>query len=238
MLQASDSVAEPGRTPAAAGRKAGTWKVAYADFLTALVALFLVLWLVKGTEADARGDLAAFFRGDVAHQALVVERGTPSPGNADPSAKNLATSLTAALAGTPALAARIQDGDVSVMGLTVRLDLTDASPRPLFETGSARLTAEGEEIVAEAAQLLSGLPLAGIEVEGHTDAFPLAGSGASNWQLSTRRAAAAHAALLAGGLAPDRIQGVIGRSNTRPRLPAEPHHPVNRRITLVLHPAQ
>ncbi len=238
MRHVSDSVADPGRTPGATGRRAGTWKLAYADFLTALVALFLVLWLVKGAPDDGRADLAAYFRGEPAPNAWVLETASEAarPGLMAPTPSGMV--LAAALRDSPRLADRITAADIMVSGETVRLDLTDAAPQPLFARGETVLTPAGHMLVRDTARILADLPLGGVEIEAHTDAFPFRPPDGSNWRLSSGRAAAAHDALLAGGLAPERVRGVTGRADTAPRLPAEPHHPINRRITLVLHPTR
>ena len=47
--------------PVAPARKAGTWKMAYADFLTALMAFFLLMWLISGVSADDRAEIADYF---------------------------------------------------------------------------------------------------------------------------------------------------------------------------------
>jgi chemotaxis protein MotB len=51
-----------GRMPAPPARKMGTWKMAYADFLTALMAFFLLMWMVSGVSPDARAAIAAEFK--------------------------------------------------------------------------------------------------------------------------------------------------------------------------------
>ncbi|MEP0189707.1 MAG: flagellar motor protein MotB [Erythrobacter sp.] len=45
----------------AGGHHGGAWKVAYADFVTAMMAFFLLLWLLGATEEDQRKGIADYF---------------------------------------------------------------------------------------------------------------------------------------------------------------------------------
>jgi chemotaxis protein MotB len=116
----------------------------------------------------------------------------------------------------------------------VRLDLVDTAGRPLFESASGALTAEGAKLVAAAARTLAPLSNA-VSIEGHTDAFSLAQAGYSNWDLSSDRANEARRLLEAGGVAGARFQAVTGLADTQPLAPGQPHLAQNRRISLKVH---
>lgn len=217
MAYAPTSRRRAGRRPAALPRKTGTWKLAYADFLTALCAFFLVMWIVNGVSAEDRAALAEQFGKD----AVAVV--------ADTRAEDLATALRS----DPALSKYEGSVRISHAPLEVRIDLTDMASAPLFEMGQGRLNVRGEELVSLAGLALSGLALP-VTLEGHTDAHPSETPGYSNWELSADRANAARRLLIEGGVSPDRIRAVSGLAATRPLIEENPHLPANRRISIVL----
>ena len=45
----------------AAGGKGGAWKIAYADFVTAMMAFFLVMWLINASNEETRAQVASYF---------------------------------------------------------------------------------------------------------------------------------------------------------------------------------
>ena len=213
-----------GRRPRAPGPRLGNWKLAYADFLTALVALFLVLWLVSDAPSGGRSDIAEFFRGNADETTAAITLPTPETQAAD---------LAGSLRSTRALGDLSQRLQIVAEENRVRIDLLDRTSDPLFESGGAALTASGQEAVARLAGILSSGDWP-IEIEGHTDAFPATGTAADNWTLSSDRAHAARQALASSGLAPERIRAVSGLADTRPLRPEEPHLAANRRVTLIL----
>ncbi len=197
-------------------RRAGQWKLAYADFLTALSALFLVLWLSSASSHDQRAEIAAYFTGRAAPSGAPVEHAFDATIEQD---------LLATLPADRVHVVRAGD--------RVRIELTDARSDPFFASGSGAFSPFGEAVLARVAGVLAPIG-APIEIEGHTDAFPAAGADFDNWSLSTARALAARRALLAAGVAPQRIVAVSGRADTAPLLPTQPHLPANRRVTIVL----
>ena len=212
-----------GRMPAPPARKMGTWKMAYADFLTALMAFFLLMWLVSGVSPDARAAIAAEFK----TKHLELAGPAPAvPAEAADLFSLLQLSETLKAAGQSVILSAEPDG--------VRLDLVDTAGRPLFESASGSLTAEGAALVTGAAETLASLsnPLS---IEGHTDAFSLTAAGYSNWELSSDRANEARRLLEAGGVAPARFIAVTGLSDTKPLHPGQPHLAQNRRISLKVH---
>ncbi|MBU3922563.1 MAG: OmpA family protein [Alphaproteobacteria bacterium] len=207
--------------PAFPARKLGNWKMAYADFLTALMAFFLLMWLVSGVSPDDRSAIAARFKlGDTASAAASVP---PVPAEATRLYSLLTLADALEKAGDSVILTAEPDG--------VRLDLVDTSGRPLFESASGALTPDGRALVAAIAGTLAPLPNP-LSIEGHTDAFTLTQAGYSNWELSADRANEARRLLEAGGIAPDRVRSVSGLSDTRPLDPGQPHLAQNRRISL------
>jgi chemotaxis protein MotB len=211
-----------GRMPAPPARKMGTWKMAYADFLTALMAFFLLMWMVSGVSPDARAAIAAEFK--------TRETALPSV----PSVPTEAADLFSLLQLSETLKGAGESVILSVEPDGVRLDLVDTAGRPLFESASGALTAEGAKLVAAAAGTLAPLSNA-VSIEGHTDAFSLTSTGYSNWDLSSDRANEARRLLEAGGVAGARFQAVTGLADTKPLEPGQPHLAQNRRISLKVH---
>jgi len=213
-----------GRMPVLPSRKMGTWKMAYADFLTALMALFMLMWLVSGVSPESRAAIASEFKPqNMAASAASLPR---VPDEAAQLFGLLKLSEALKLAGDSVILTAQPDG--------VRLDLVDTSGRPLFESASGALTAEGRALVSAAAATLAPLPNA-LSIEGHTDAFSLVKAGYSNWELSSDRANEARRLLEAGGVTSERLRAVTGLSETRPLYAGQPHLAQNRRISLKVH---
>ena len=212
-----------GRRPAAPARKMGTWKLAYADFLTALCAFFLVMWIVHGVPAEDKAELAQQFSGEADVTELAA---LPI---VDTTAMDLATRLRS----DPGLLAYGSSVTITAEPDLIRIDLTDMATRPLFETGDGGLNETGIALTRTTGIVLAHLPYQ-LRIEGHTDSNPSLTEGYSNWELSADRANSARRILEAAGVAPERVRAVSGLADTRPLLPASPDLPANRRISIVL----
>ena len=208
--------------PAASARKMGTWKLAYADFLTALCAFFLIMWIVHGVSKDERQTLAQQFGADT--QADLADT---------PADQNQTTEIVAALISDPSLAAFGSSVTITSEADFIRIELSDMAERPLFETGDGRLNATGKQLTRLAGRAISALPMQ-VMIEGHTDSHPSRTAGYSNWELSSDRANSARRLLIESGVKEHRIQGVSGLAHTRPLLQDTPENPANRRISIVL----
>lgn len=215
-----------GRMPQAPARTMGTWKLAYADFLTALVAFFLVMWLVKGVPEEGRADVAGYFR--TGTEASMLIGSVPDKG------KTPADDVAALLRQSRRL--NIHANAISILAVddTVRIDVMDRTSDPLFASAGTAFTASGNALITDLADIL-GHGTWPVGIEGHTDAFASVTPGIDNWDLSTQRAHTARRALIEGGFAPERIVSVSGLADTMPINPGEPHLSANRRVTIVLH---
>ena len=207
--------------PAASARKLGTWKLAYADFLTALCAFFLIMWIIHGVSKQERQTIA---------QQFGAETETPAPGETLADTSN---ALVTALQENPDLAAYGSSVTISSEANYIRIELSDMAERPLFETGDGRLNETGRHLTQLTGRAIAALPLA-IEIEGHTDSHPSRTAGYSNWELSSDRANSARRLLVEAGVSESRIQGVTGLAHTRPLLQDAPEDPANRRLSIVL----
>lgn len=228
------SSADRGRGPRhrrGESRRTGQWKLAYADFLTALMAFFLLLWLTTGSSAAEREAIASYFTGrKVDVQTSVVPPEPTIPTNFEPETIDL---IDRALARLNRLGLPNEHLQTSRLADGFRIELTDASAEPLFETGKADLNERGMLAVQSIVSIVRLLPLT-FEIEGHTDAFPLPQHG--NWQLSNARAHSAWQAFVDAGLEPQKFTAITGRGDSEPLLPDAPHAPANRRITLIVRP--
>ena len=252
----------------------GAWKIAYADFVTAMMAFFLLMWLLGSTtEGDKKG-IADFFNaplkvallggsgaGDSSHvvrgggQDLSRTTGQVKEGETPSKRKLLniksleAEQKRAEMARLEALKKKVEDAlqaspKLAAMKSQIRLDMTrdglriqivDEQSRPMFDSGSAVVKPYMRELLREIGHVLSDVPNR-ITLEGHTDAQPFSGGerGYSNWELSSDRANASRREIVAGGLPEDRMLLVQGLASSNLFVPADPTHPMNRRISIIV----
>lgn len=224
MATATHSRRYAGRMPAAPARKTGTWKMAYADFLTALMAFFLLMWIVSGISPEGRDEIAKHFNINAAPTAQSASAETGSAAGRLFTALSQQSGLVAAR--DSVVLAREADG--------VRIDLVDSARNPLFDSGSGAFTPAGLALAETTGRILTQFSES-LSIEGHTDAFGGANFAYSNWELSSDRANEARRALIAAGLAPARIRAVTGLADTRPLLAGQPHLSANRRVSILVH---
>jgi len=245
------------------GHHGGAWKVAYADFVTAMMAFFMVLWLLSTSEST-KAAVASYFR----HPALFKNGGTgfldqegmiemqqklqeinsrESKGEAsdsiDPQTLETekgvltqsAQELEDAIKNSPELAGFNNQIQVSFTDDGLRIQIEDSSIQSLFSVGSTEPNSESRKLLELIGATLARLPNP-IAVEGHTDSRPFQGgdAGRTNWELSGERANAARRILESTGVDPTRIQRVIGLAD---RDLLDPEHPMsdrNRRISILV----
>jgi chemotaxis protein MotB len=232
------------------GHHGGAWKVAFADFMTSMMALFLVLWLVTQS-SDVRAAIAGYFQdplgrasefgssiihGDGAQAAN--PRPIPQPQITDLRRDRL-QKLGERIRQT--LVQAVQFGDVSQhieIELTsegLRIQLLEDSSGVFFETGSAKPRPVGTALLGLLGAQLATLPNS-VMVDGYTDAVPYSNSQGTytNWELSADRANTARRILVAGGLRDGQVAQVRGHADRDLRLPADPGAAINRRVTITM----
>jgi chemotaxis protein MotB len=238
------------------GHHGGAWKVAYADFVTAMMAFFLVLWIVGQSKAVKAG-VAGYFRnpgvlenersngilpgGDegVSENAppkLDADTGDGASGNAEERAmlQKKAEALKALLARTPEFKDLQKQIEIQLTKEGLRIELIESSEALFFDTGSASLKAETVRLLAVIAKELGALKNSVI-IEGHTDSRRYSTSGVyTNWELSADRANAARRAMEENGLYPRQVSEVRGYADTRLRVPANPLDAQNRRVSIIV----
>jgi chemotaxis protein MotB len=228
----------------------GAWKVAYADFVTAMMAFFLVMWIV-GQSAQVRAAVAGYFRNpglfDYEKSNSMVPGGEKgvlpepkvgpgeSPTLADAARlEEAAARIKQALGGVPEFSSVKDQIEIKMTNEGLRIELLESAATGFFDTGSAKVNASGEHILVAIAQELSKVPN-GIVFEGHTDSRPYQSSvGYTNWELSADRANAARRMMEGNGVAAQSVRGVRGCADTQLRDARNPFDARNRRVTIIV----
>ena len=218
------------------GRHGGAWKVAYADFVTALMALFIVLWLMS-SDQDVKDTISAYFN-HPAGPSKVVRSVAAGAGNAielrSEEMDQLRDKIRQALMQTPNFRKLKDYIEVTVTPDGLRIELLESESGMFFETGKPVPTAAGADLLARLAKELGSLPN-NILIEGHTDSRPYAGDGSyTNWELSADRANSARRIMQEHGLRPQQVVQVRGYADTQLRRPNQPEAASNRRISVIV----
>jgi len=223
----------------AGGHNGGAWKVAYADFVTAMMALFIVLWLM-GSSEKVKKAVAGYFNDSKGTGSLL---GTAMAGNGvvvDPFDENkkrlaeLKEKLEEEIKGKKELEKLIKQIEITITPEGLRIELIEDKNGTFYQSGSAQLSQNGQELVALLAAELKTLPNQ-LLIEGHTDATPYStGTNYSNWELSDDRANAARHLLQQHGVRVDQVTQVRGYADQFLRVKDNPYDPSNRRITILV----
>lgn len=240
------------------GHHGGAWKVAYADFVTAMMALFMVMWLLASTDAASRKEISRYFRtgilpeGDlsmnraaqVTPSVMEVSSIPPPPGEAsleDTSqiaAKQLGEGIERLAALDADMAQVIRNVRIRVVAEGVLIETVDEGKGLMFDLASSRLSSSLEKFLRAFAPMVAKLGRP-VEINGHTDARPFAaGSKLSNWDLSYERAAAARDILEKNGVPPSLVIGLLARGASQLYNPDDPLAPENRRLSFLLKTAR
>src|ERR1017187_2379265 len=220
-----------------AGHHGGAWKVAYADFVTAMMALFIVLWLMSADE-KVKEAISAFFNNPTGPG---TQTGTAAAGagnsiqlTKDDMAK-LKEKMEQALKEMPNFRAMKDHVEMTITADGLRIELLETEAGMFFESGRPMPTASGAELLARLAEELGKLPN-NLLIEGHADAKPfVTKDGAySNWELSADRANAARRLMEAHGVRTDQVAQVRGFAERQLRHPQDPQSPSNRRISVIV----
>lgn len=219
------------------GHRGGAWKVAYADFVTALMSLFIVLWLMNAN-VKIRKAVAGYFNDPRGTATLT---GTTMTGTGDvvlPAANDslrlLKERLEKEIRARKDLEKLLKQIEITITPEGLRIELLEDKNGTFFETGKARLSDNGQELLALLASELKTLPN-NLLIEGHTDAAQYAnGAEYSNWELSADRANAARRLMQRDGVCADQVTQVRGYADQLLRLKASPYDPSNRRISILV----
>jgi chemotaxis protein MotB len=218
------------------GHQGSAWKVAYADFVTAMMALFIVLWLMNSSK-QIREAVGGYFKDPTGTSKKV---GNAMLGAADnfivtkDNMEKIKDELQKTIRRTVNFQKLKDSISMTITPEGLRIELMESAAGTFFQSGVAAPTDTGKELLIGLAQELGKLPNK-ISIEGHTDSKPFAGRGDySNWELSTDRANAARRLMQDNGLGAQQVTQVRGYADQRLRKPDQPEDPSNRRISLIV----
>jgi chemotaxis protein MotB len=218
------------------GHHGGAWKVAYADFVTAMMALFIVLWLMNSSK-QVQEAVGGYFKDPTGTSKKVGsnmlgtgENFTLTRDNMPKLKEQLQTTIRQ-MSDFENLKSHIE---MTVTSDGLRIELSESASGTFFDSGSIKLKPDGAELLTTLAQELGSLPNK-LSIEGHTDSEPYAPSATyGNWELSADRANAARRVMQAHGIRADQVTQVRGFADQRLRKPEAPLDPANRRISLIV----
>ncbi len=218
------------------GHHGGAWKVAYADFVTAMMALFIVLWLMSA-DKEVQQAVSAYFNNP---SGPGKQTGTAAAGLGNAlelpkdDMKSLQEKIQQALMTVPNFRNIRDHVEITITSDGLRIELLETDAGMFFESGRPVPTANGSDLLIRLAEELGKLPN-GILLEGHTDAKPFNGGGEyTNWELSADRANSARKLMQSHGLRPDQVQQVRGYAERALRRPEDPLSSSNRRISVIV----
>lgn len=240
------------------GHHGGAWKVAYADFVTTMMALFIVLW-ITGQSESVKQAVARYFRhpgvfrsgdagsmlpggagvlpGETGEKGGNVEVGPGGPLDAaseEASLQAAAASIRSLLDESEALRALREQVEIQVTSEGLRVELIEREGSPFFRVGSATVVPGRESLLQALARVLRDLPNH-ITIEGHTDSRQYSRTlEYSNWELSTDRANSARRVMEGSGLARGQVDRIVGYADRLLRVPEDALNASNRRITLIV----
>ncbi|MFH1081196.1 MAG: flagellar motor protein MotB [Pseudomonadota bacterium] len=235
-----------------AGHHGGAWKVAYADFVTAMMAFFLLLWLLAMVSPEKRIALSQYFTDFSLFKEQTQQSGTSvldkSAGVLDmgrstkkesfrlsPATKIPAEDIARRM--REAIEANLQAAKnqifVDVTNEGIRIQIVDNEGSEIFRTGSDEPTEKARQIIKLVTENIIDKPNR-IVIEGHTDSTPFKTAQKTNWELSTSRASAARRELENNGIDPGRIARVVGYADQDLFNKDDPKDLRNRRISIIL----
>jgi len=218
------------------GHHGGAWKVAYADFVTAMMAFFLVMWLMSSSK-PVQEAVGGYFRDP---NGTSSKKGSSAAGSGEnftltkDNMPQLKDQLEKKIQEMNDFEKLKQHIEMTVTNEGLRIELMESASGTFFDSGSAKLNGDGRDLLITLARELGKLPNK-LSIEGHTDSKPYATSGNyGNWELSTDRANAARRIVQANGIKADQITQVRGFADQRLRKVEDPLDPANRRISLIV----
>ena len=218
------------------GHHGGAWKVAYADFVTAMMALFIVLWLLSSSQKVQKA-VASYFKDPTGNGKLM---GSTMAGLGEgvsvtkDDMGHLKEKLEQAMKTMPQFQQMKDNVELTITNEGLRVELLETDKGMFFDSGNAHPTGRGEELLVRLAAELGKLPNT-LLIEGHTDAKPYSGAGGySNWELSADRANSARRLMQANGLGAAQVAQVRGFADQHLRNPQDPTNATNRRISVIV----
>lgn len=243
------------------GHHGGSWKIAYADFMTAMMAFFLVMWLLSTATPEERHQVAEYFKMPLKAAIANGDRFSLSdsviPGGGDDMLKvqgevqkrraessrqrdmqglsRVRERLDQLIKNDPRLRELQPNLKIKLLDDGLRVEIIDSQQRPMFQSGNKDVEPYMRDILRAIAPVLNDIPNR-ISLSGHTDDTPfMTGErGYSNWELSADRANASRRELVTGGLASDKVLRVVGMADSMNLKEVSGDDPSNRRISILI----
>jgi len=231
------------------GHHGGAWKVAFADFMTAMFAMFLVLWLISQS-SDVKSAIAGYFqdplgRSDEFGSSIMPGDGAQAstvrplrPADVVDLRRNrmqtLADRIEQQIGEVPGLEAVRDKIEISMTDEGLQIQLLEDSLGVFFQSGQATPSTRGRQILALLGHELGAMPNP-VFVAGYTDAQPFnRADGYTNWELSADRANAARRILMINGVREEQVVQIRGFADRQLRDPEHPYAASNRRVTITV----
>ena len=240
----------------------GSWKIAYADFMTAMMAFFLVMWLIANSSPQQRHRIAEYFQmplkvalsqgnqsslsdsvipgggDDLVKKEGEVNRSRPRDGESDKDIRRLKKArerLESLIKSDPRLSNFQSNLRLQLTENGLLIQIIDTQDRPMLKLGSKELESYLMAIFEALVPVLNELPNR-ISLTGHTDSLPSAQGEVcySNWERSADRANASRRALISAGLTANKFLRVIGTADSMVLENTAPDSPINRRISILV----
>lgn len=245
------------------GAHGGSWKVAYADFVTAMMAFFLLLWLLSTSSEETLAGIESYFQSPSAINAaggastsmitlgknIDVSKGDGDTGKEGESyesysqefeeqemrkLEDLKDELEYMIDNTPAISEFKEQLIIDITDEGLHIQIIDRDNRPMFDRGSAELKAYAKTILREISPILNEMENR-LSITGHTDASRyMRSDGYSNWELSSDRANAARRQLVKSGTPLQKIARVVGLASKFLLVKDNPMHSSNRRMSILV----
>jgi chemotaxis protein MotB len=219
-----------------AAHHGGAWKVAYADFVTAMMALFIVLWLMNSSKPIQEA-VGGYFRDP---NGTAQKTGTRLGGAGDAAAvkiedmNKLKDDLMKEMAKMKDFEKLKKLIEMTVTPEGLQIELMEDPHGTFFETGSPVPTPILQNLLKVLSPEAGKLPNP-ISIEGHTDSKPYSGAKVyGNWELSTDRANTARRLMESNGVRLNQVVQVRGYADRKLRKPLQPEDASNRRITVII----
>ncbi|MFM2091125.1 MAG: hypothetical protein RLZZ127_1614 [Planctomycetota bacterium] len=231
------------------GSHGGAWKIAYADLVTAMMAFFLVMWII-GLDEKTKVGIAEYFNNPSAYgmnkpsSRFVLPLGKQpqvTKGQLDKNeepetnlpyddAKRVVATTRETVQAEGSLGPLREQVTVNLGKEGMRIELADSGGASFF-SAEGQLRPEGRKAVERIAPILINSK-AKIIVQGHAEAA--AGSTETPWRQGSERAGTVVRALTAAGFPADRIHSVTSFGATQLRFPQNPRTPANRRVVILV----
>ena len=224
----------------AGGHHGGAWKVAYADFVTAMMALFIVLWVLGASDKKFKAGIAHYFRepGVFSGSTGVIPDGGQDKLGAGiiqaPSLEVLRAQIYEGLGGLKDLINIQELVSIKMTDEGLLIEIIDKDKQAFFELSSATVKPIMRKVLTFIVKEIKDTPNK-LVISGHTDARPFHNeSYYSNWDLSTTRALNTRRALEELSIPSERIEKVVGYADRQLRIADDPLNSENRRISILI----